>query len=1303
MTPMSSPSVNAGADEREQLHALRDLLAAAPGPRREEFQRRIAGLERRLARGRGLGRALPAVRGELEKAVSVRQWRAEHRPEPAFDNDLPVLERREALAEAIAAHQVVVVCGETGSGKSTQLPQICLDLGRGVEGMIAHTQPRRIAARSLAARVAEELGSEVGEAVGYKVRFTDRVSERSFIKLATDGMLLAEVQSDPELRAYDTIIVDEAHERSLNIDFLLGYLKRLLPRRPDLKLIITSATIDPERFSRHFGDAPVVEVSGRTHPVEVRYRPLSDDEDDSDRDQPEAIVEAVAELTREGPGDILVFLSGEREIREAAEALRKHHPPGLEILPLFARLSAREQQRVFQTHPGRRVVLSTNVAETSLTVPGIRYVVDTGKVRLSRYSYRTKVQRLPIEPISRASADQRAGRCGRVAPGVCIRLYSEADYDARPAFTDPEIHRTNLASVILQMEAQGLGHVEDFPFVEPPDARFVRDGYKLLGELAALDDGGHLTGLGRRLARLPLDPRLGRMLVAGEESGALDETLILVAALSIQEPRERPMEAQQAADEAHAAFRDEHSDFVSLLNLWRAWRERSAHLSQRKLRSWCREHFLSYIRMREWQETLGQVRHMLSGRLSRNAEPADYATLHRCLLTGLVSNVATRDDQQYLGPRNLKLAIFPGSGLARRRPKWIVAAELVETRRVFARIVAEIQPQWVEDAAPHLVQRSYSDPYWDPRKARVRAFEKVTLYGLILLQGRRRDFGRIDPEAARTIFIREALVQGRLRTREAFLAHNRALVAELEALEAKGRRRDVVADEDTQFAFYDQRIPADVASGAALERWLRREAPDGILEMRREDLLQREADEVTARDYPDHLVLSGVKLPLRYHFEPGHPRDGVTLEVPLVALNQLEPSALDWLVPGLAQEKISALIKALPKTLRKNFVPAPDFARAVLEAVPFREGLLTDVLRRELGRMTGREVPEGAFAEAALPDHLRMNVLVVDEAGHRVDEGRDLEALQSRLGEAASAAFTRAPGNDWSRDGIVRWDFGELPAFVEVTQRGTTLRGYPALEDRGESVRLRLADSAESAASLNRAGVRRLYLLALRQQAKYLRKQLPGMDRLCLLHAPLGPCEGLKASLVQRVFDEAFQLERSIPRDEPEFRERLEAGRGHVVEQATALVETLEAVLSRYSEIRRRIPASIPIAHMDCWQDVQDHMAWLVYPGFVADNPSAWLGRLPRFLDGLARRIDKLERDPSRDRRGLNDIRSHWQRFVERCGGEPAAMHLEPALAEYREMLEEYRISLFAQELGVRMKVSAGRLANAFKAIPARS
>ncbi|HEX5513689.1 MAG TPA: ATP-dependent RNA helicase HrpA, partial [Gammaproteobacteria bacterium] len=1087
--------------QQTSLDSLHHQLEQAFGPDRPGLRRRLAGLRRRRKQGQPIDKGAQALAQALAASTARVEQRQAALPKPDYPPELPVSQRREELLEAIARHQVVIVCGATGSGKSTQLPKLCLELGRGVRGMIAHTQPRRIAARTLAARISEELHDQLGGTVGYKVRFTDQVSPRSYIKLLTDGMLLAEVQGDRQLEAYDTIIIDEAHERSLNIDFLLGYLKQLLPRRPDLKVIITSATIDPERFARHFDGAPVIEVSGRSYPVETRYRPLVE-EDGDERDQRAAILAAVDELIAEGPGDVLVFLSGEREIRETAEALRKHHLKGAEILPLYARLSTQEQQRVFNPGGQRRIVLATNVAETSVTVPGIRYVIDTGLARISRYSYRTKVQRLPIEPISQASADQRAGRCGRLGPGVCIRLYAEEDYAGRPAFTDPEILRTNLAAVILQMLAMRLGEVEDFPFIDSPDRRFINDGYKLLHELGAVDAARNLTDLGRRLARLPIDPRIGRILLQAGREGCVAEALVIAAVLSIQDPRERPLDAQQAADEAQQSFRDQRSDFVGYLNLWRTYREQARHLSSRKLTEWCRGQFLSPARMREWVDIHRQLSELAAGlELRANDQPAEYPQLHRALLSGFLSNIALRGEaSEYTGARGIKLHIFPGSGVFKTRPKWLMAAELVETARLYARDVADVRPEWIEALAGHLVSRSYLEPHWEARAGQVAAFENVSLYGLLLTARRKVNFGPIDPVLAREIFLRDGLVRQGVRTRGAFLAHNRRLIAEIETLEAKTRRRDVLVDEEALYAFYDQRVPAEVYSTASFERWrekIEREQPR-LLFMSRDDLMQRSAQEVTADDFPARFQVQGMALPLEYHFEPGHAFDGVTAVVPLAALNQLTPAPFDWLVPGLRQEKAAALIRALPKALRRHFVPAPDFAKAVLQAAVPGEGSLQEAMRRELKRMTAIEVPIDAWDLVELPAHLVMHFRVVDDKGRTVASGSDLAALQGELGERAAEELGQASVDGWERADVRRWDFGELPESVELKLRGVTIRAYPALLDAGDHVQLKLLDAPAEAQAATKAGVRRLFLLEQAQQVKYLRRNLPKLDLMCL-------------------------------------------------------------------------------------------------------------------------------------------------------------------------------------------------------------
>ncbi len=1045
---------------------------------------------------------------------------AAHQPVWAisYPPELPVSQRRDEIAAAIRDHPVVIVAGETGSGKTTQLPKICLELGRGQAGLIGHTQPRRIAARSVAERIAEELGTGLGDRVGYTVRFTDRVSAGTQVRLMTDGILLAEIQRDPMLRRYDTLIVDEAHERSLNIDFILGYLHQLMPRRPDLKVVITSATIDSARFSEHFGNAPVVEVTGRTYPVEVRYRPVVDPDApegdpaaDPDRDQVSAIVDAVGELQREGPGDVLVFLSGEREIRDTADALgdavRSGTLRGTEVLPLFARLSAAEQHRVFASHTGRRVVLATNVAETSLTVPGIRYVVDTGQARISRYSLRTKVQRLPIEPISQASARQRAGRCGRVADGICIRLYTEEDFGSRPEFTDPEILRTNLASVILQMTAIGLGDIAAFPFVDAPDRRNVRDGVTLLEELGALrvGRGGGLTSLGRRLVRLPVDPRLARMVLEADRLGCVAEVLVVAAALSIQDPRERPIEHQQAADESHRRFVDERSDFMAYLNLWNYLREQQEALSSSAFRRRCKREYLHFLRIREWQDLHSQLRRVvrdLKITVSRTADPAvegaevDADRVHQALLAGLLSHVGMQDERasarggqggrrplrEYQGARGIKFAIFPGSALAKKPPEWVVAAELVETSRLWGRTVARVEPEWVEQIGAHLVKRSWSEPHWSARRGSVVAKEKVTLYGVPLVADRTVTYGRIDPETSRELFVRHALVEGDWRTRHDFFHENRRLLDDVGELEHRARRRDIVVDDDTLFAFYDARIPAHVVSGAHFDSWwkkVRRSTPD-LLTFTEQDLVDTTASQVSQSDFPDRWVLDGLELPLSYRFEPGAADDGVTVTVPAAVLNQVPHATFEWQVPGLRHELVTALIRSLPKPVRRHLAPAPDNAARALERLePGAEPLLP-ALSRELSRLAGVDVPAGAFDWEKVPGHLRVRVKVTGEKGREVAAGKvvqDVGRVAAGTVREAISAAARSVGLEV--DDLEGWTIGELPRTFEGVGAGGPVTGYPALVDDGGHVHVRVLPSEVEQTRAMRGGTRRLLMAAV--------------------------------------------------------------------------------------------------------------------------------------------------------------------------------------------------------------------------------
>ncbi len=1270
---------------------------------RSAFRRRLAGLRRRAREGKPVDRGVAALSEAVEASRARLERRRLARPDATFPDELPVSARRGDIAEAIEAHQVVVIAGETGSGKTTQIPKICLQLGRGVAGLIGHTQPRRIAARSVARRIAEELGSSLGAAVGYKVRFTDQVGADSHIKLMTDGILLAEIQGDPLLEQYDTLIIDEAHERSLNIDFLLGYLKQLLPRRPDLKVVITSATINTEGIARFFDGAPVLEVSGRTYPVEVRYRPLiAEDEDERDRDLPQAIVEAVDEVATLDPlGDVLVFLPGEREIREAAEALRKHTMRHTEVIPLFSRLSTAEQDRVFQPHRGRRIVLATNVAETSLTVPGIRFVIDSGLARISRYSHRTKVQRLPIEPISQASANQRAGRCGRVSAGTCIRLYGKEDYQQRPLYTDPEVRRTNLASVILQMANLGLGDVERFPFMDPPDRRYVNDGYRLLQELQAVDNSRHLTDIGRKLVRLPVDPRIGRMLLAADREGSLEEVLVIASALSIQDPRLRPMDAQQKADQAHKEFTDPQSDFVAYLNLWSFYREQARHLSQSKLRALCHDRFLSYVRLREWHDIHGQLKALASELGLRPAsEPAEAEAIHRALLTGLLGHVALKEEERsYLGARGLKLSLFPGSSLSAKPPKWIVAAELVETSRLFARTAAAIRPEWLEPLAGHLVKRNYFEPHWEKRPAQVAAFEQVTLYGLPLVARRRVNYGSIDPTVSREIFIRAALVEGEYRTDAPFFAHNRALLEEVETLEAKARRRDLMVDEQVLFDFYAERIPEGIYSGKGFERWRReaeREDPR-LLFLSREALLP-EAAEAGVGQFPDSLEVGGIGFPLEYRFEPGQLADGVTLVVPLVALNHLRAESLEWLVPGLLKEKLIALIKSLPKGLRRNFVPAVNFAEAALGRLDKGQGGLIEVFSRQLLRMTGVEVPPEAWQVETLPPHLVMNLRVVDGQGKPLAEGRDLAALQEGLSGKVRRSLAEAPAEEpgLEREGLTGWDFDTLPEEVEVKRHGLVLRGYPALVDRRESVTLKLFESPEAASEVMRAGVRRLFMLEAADKIKYLRKNLPGLQAMCLHYVAVGRCEELKEDLLTAVADAAFLGEAPLPRTREAFEAALEQGRERLVALAQPLAEAVAETLAEYHRISKILKGSIAPQWLPALADVRDQLDHLIYPGFVAATPYPWLLELPRYLKAVEVRLQKLGGAPERDRLQRIALEPLWKAYWARAGG---GGRLAPEQARFRWLLEELRVSLFAQGLKTAEKVSVPRLDKLWKEI----
>jgi len=1251
--------------------------------------------------------------GWTKRASSPRRFSADELvrrraglPRPEFPPELPVSAKREEIARAIRDHQVVIVCGETGSGKTTQLPKICLDLGRGVAGLIGHTQPRRIAARATAARIAYELKTELGKAVGFKIRFTDRTAPSGYIKLMTDGILLAETQGDPELRQYDTLIVDEAHERSLNVDFLLGYVKQLLPRRPDLKLVVTSATLDAERFSKHFDGAPVIEVSGRLYPVEVRYRsPQRDQNGEIDLD--EALVDAVDECARAGAGDVLVFLPGEREIREAAEALRKRHPPHTEILPLYGRLSAQEQERVFKPHAGRRIVLATNVAETSLTVPGIRFVVDPGLARIKRYSYRSKVEQLQVERISQAGAKQRAGRCGRVAAGVCVRLYDEEDFARRPAFTEPEVLRSSLASVILRMKSLGLAAVEEFPFVDPPAPRAITDGYALLAELGAVDERNELTEVGRRLARLPVDPRIGRMVLAAREEGCLAEVLVIAAALAVQDPRERPLERAQAADEAQKKFADETSDFLGFLKLWRFFEEGLHHESRggvggpsaptwRKLHAACREHFLSFTRMREWRDVHSQLKELvaeLGWKVGEVAADADrHVRVHRALLAGLLGNVGLRTEEgNYLGARGIKFWVHPGSALVKKAPRWIVAAELTETTRLFARTAAGIEPEWLERLGAHLLKRSQSEPHWEKKQAAVVAQERATLYGLPVYVNRRVQYGPIDPVASRRIFIRQALVEGDWDSRAPFFAHNRRLVNEIERLEHKSRRPDVLVDDELIFAFYDSLIPADVCNGAGFDAW-RAEAERGNpkrLFLKRDELMRHEAAGITTEQFPHQIEVAGRTFPLEYLHDPGGPRDGVTMTVPLIALNQVSAPRCEWLVPGLAKDKVQLLAKSLPQKVRHPLGPLAEFAAEFVAAVPPGDAPLAQAIARYARESRNLALPPDGFRPETLPAHLAMNFRVLDEHGRQLAMGRNLAQLRAELGDKAGEQFAEVAGAEAALAGLTDWSFGELPELMEVKRGAQTLIGYPALVDRTTAVDLEVFDSPDKAGRAHRAGLRRLFMLQLREQAKYVEKGLPGLQTMALQSAAAGGASELKAQLVAAAFERACMAE-PLPRDAAAFARRRDEARSRIALIAQEIARLVGTILAERQALAKRLQAAK--AFPEAVRDIEAQLARLMPHDFVVATPWERLQHFPRYLKAVVLRLDKLRADPARDARAAAEIAQfetllHREEARQRKGGA-----VDPQLVQFRWLLEELRVQAFAQELRTPVPVSAKRL-----------
>ncbi|MDE1545004.1 ATP-dependent RNA helicase HrpA [Dechloromonas agitata] len=1293
--------------------------------------KRLRGLQRELLRSGGekkqkLQADLGALLAQSQAAVAARRDKL---PKPEFQSDLPVNERRADIAELIAKHQVVIVCGETGSGKTTQLPKICLDLGIGARGLIGHTQPRRLAARSVATRLAQELKTQVGAGVGVKIRFHDKTTPDSWVKLMTDGILLAESQSDPYLNAYEAIIIDEAHERSLNIDFLLGYLKQLLPRRPDLKVIITSATIDAERFSQHFNangkPAPVIEVSGRLYPVEVRYRPVEDiDKKDDERDLYDAIVDAADELARQGSGDILVFLPGEREIREAAKALRKHAlaRPGLstahapEILPLFSRLSAGEQDRIFKPSGGqRRIVLATNVAETSLTVPGIRYVIDTGLARVKRYSYRNKVEQLQVEPISQAAARQRAGRCGRVAAGVCVRLYDEADFNARAPFTDPEILRSSLAGVILRMKSLKLTDVETFPFIEPPPAKAISDGYALLQELGALDDENRLTKVGDALAKLPLDPRIGRMLVAARDLGCLTEVLIIAAGLSTQDPRERPQERQQAADEKHKLFADEKSEFLSWVKLWQWFKNAVDHKkSNKSLVDTCHAHFLSYLRLREWREVHGQLHAMVTELgWKENEIPGTYEAVHMALLSGLLGNIGCKSDESgyYLGARGIRYLIHPSSPLQKKAGKWIMAAEITETTRLFGRCVARIEDSWIEKVGAHLIRRQYFDPHWEKKAMQVAGWERTTLYGIVINPKRRIHYGPLAPAEAREIFIRQGLVAEEIdesfAKRWPFFQHNQKQIRDIEKIEHKQRRQDVLVDDELIFAFYDHIIPEGIHNGATFDHWRKTAEQDNakLLFLAKDDLMRHSAAGVTTESFPHHLKVGGVDYALSYHFEPGSPKDGVTLTLPLAQLNQIPALRMEWLVPGLLKEKLVQLIKTLPQKIRAKLVPVPEFVDEFIAATAGNDkkmnaGLippLIDYILEARGlNARGWAVTPDAFRPDALPPHFSMNYKLIDEHGRQLDMNRSLVALRGEWGKEAKEEFADLHETPSEYTNLTDWTFGELPELMEVPVGKQTVIGYPALVDDGETVSLKVFDSAEEAAETHRKGLARLFMSQFREQVKYFDKNVPGMSQMGMQFMALGTTEELKRQIVDLTFERACLTE-PLPTTPEAFKARCgeaKARLGLIMQEVCRLVG---AILTEWQAVTKKLPAFKAQAAVVA--DIEAQLKRLVSKNFVVATPFERLQHFPRYLKAIGVRLDKLKANPGRDAQSMADYAKLWTNYERRALQLAKMGAVDPQVEQFRWLLEELRVGLFAQELRTPVPVSVKRLEKQWEGI----
>lgn len=1321
----SSPEINI---ENITIKSLFDHLNLVKLSDHARIRKRLLN-SKKIAHADKQQKALQQIALTIIQSIENKHTRLTNLPKVSYPEDLPVSQNVDIIAKAIKENQVVIIAGETGSGKTTQIPKICLQLGRGVDGIIGHTQPRRIAARTVANRIADELNTQLGHAVGYKVRFNDQVSEHSYIKLMTDGILLAEMQKDRLLRQYDTLIIDEAHERSLNIDFILGYLRQILPKRPDLKIIITSATIDPERFAKHFATstgelAPIIEVSGRTFPVEMRYRPLTDLTDDSNNegDIISGILNAVDELDHDSSsasGDILIFLNGEREIRDTARALEKANLRHTNVLPLYSRLTVAEQNLIFKPHSGRNIVLATNVAETSLTVPGIKYVIDPGTARISRYSYRTKVQRLPIEAISQASANQRAGRCGRVSSGVCIRLYSQEDFQNRAEFTDPEILRTNLATVILQMLALDLGEISDFPFVQPPDNRNINDGVKLLEELAAIDASSKsikLTQVGRKLSKFPIDPRLAKMILTAVDLGCIEQIFIIVSALSIQDPRERPHEKQQAADEKHSRFKNKQSDFVSLLVLWNYLEQQQKQLTNNQFRRMCQKEYLSYVRIREWQDIYSQLTHSLRElKIPMSRIELDFTVaegkdkdienvdgVHQAILSGLLSHLGQQDEnREYKGARGSKFFIFPGSALAKKPPKWLMAAELVETSRLFARMVAKIDPLWLEPLAQHLVKRSYSEPHWEKKQGAVMAFEQVTLYGLIIVGKRKIHFNRIEPQTCREIFIREALVNGDCTINEEFLKSNAQLVSEIEALEQKARRKDFLIEEQQLVDFYTEKLPESVICQRSFLSWWKKQkqTDDKLLTFTKAFLLKESAVKLSTNDYPERWQQGSLTLPLSYNFSPGDVDDGISVVIPIGILNQIENTGFDWLIPALRLELITALIRGLPKSLRRNFVPAPNYAQACLAAITQTEGTLTAALEKQLLRMTGVRLPEDAWQGIELVPHLLMNFTIVNEHGKLLKQGRNLDQLKDSLQGKVQASIKKVADKGIERRDITQWNFKTLPKSYEKKVANITMKAFPALVDKHKSVAIELFEHESLAKQAMLDGISRLILLNIPSPVKYLQEKLPNKAKLGLFFNPFGSINDLLDDCIVAGCQFLVKEYGELPRTEQAFSACKEHVRAEIADCVLSAAIKVERVLSLAHDVRKKMKGKISLNIVQSHGDIKHQLEKMVFKGFITKAGYQRLDDIARYLTAMQRRLEKLQIDPNQDRLKMLEIEKVQKALDTVVAQQPKGQPLSHELAQVYWMLEELRVSLFAQNLKTPFPISSKRLLNHLKGL----